>query len=384
MGLFDNIRNRQARRKEMRVGAGLPEAQKISLPEQQTAIPARIDATGKLSPKTAPAAQSAAENLSPLQRVMSGINLPDPQANIPDKITPTGPAAQPAISDTDNMSMLDSMITRPLTPSDIERRKRAATSVAAIGQLGNLISAYSNLAGTTGGAVPQVIPGYQGPDIDSWQERARQRQMEYAQIMSGLSAQDWQQARQQALDRQAQANADREYQLKVDAAKETARQFDENQKRLKEQAAAELESLDKYRKGQVAANQTRADKYQGGGSGSRGGTPNNDTIASGDYEYTFDRREGNSATWKGLYQSIPKEWLNQLPSQEQVHYYDDNADITRKQQELIIRYAQEHPEYMEEMMNRYPSVLSRKKIEKQETEEGWWNNPSGEQNWWNN
>ena len=307
------------------------------------------------------------QKLSPLQQIMQnapGLETSDPSAKIPGSITPVGPAAQPAISQEDNLSMLDSIISRPPTAQDVERRKRAATSVAAVGQLGNLISAFSNLAGTTGGAAPQTIPGYQGPDIDSWQDRAYQKQLQYANMMNAIGAQEWEQAykdrqlaMQDDLNRQAQANKDREF-------AEQQRQFDATLAQREKQAKAELESLDAYRRGQVNANQTRADKYQGGGTGRSGsGTPNNDTIAAGDFEYTFNRREGNSATWRGMYQAIPKEWLSQLPNSEQVHYYDSNTDMTRKQQELIIRYAAEHPEYMEEMMNRYPSVLTRKKVQ---------------------
>ena len=180
--------------------------------------------------------------------------------------------------------------------------------------------------------------------------------------MNGLSAQDWEQeyknrqlARQERLDAQAQANADRDF-------NEKRRQFDATLESREKQNAAELESLNAYRQGQVQASQTRADAAANKAAGGGSGTPNNDTISSGDYEYSFNRREGNTATWNGMYQQIPKEWLANVPSGEQVHYYDSSADMTRKQRELIIRYANEHPEWMEEMMAKYPSVLTRRKI----------------------
>ena len=357
--IFDRWRKRKGEEPKQSV---LPEAQGISQPERSADVPNQIDPS-RVQDK--PAVAGTPQQRSTLEALISGI---EPKSNIPSTIDASRMPERPAINNDDNQLMLDDLITKPLTPEEVEARKRAATAVGAVGQLGNLISSYANLAGTTQGTAPMTIPGYQGPNIDSWQDKAIQRQKEYANIMNGLSAQEWEQAykdREQAYkDREAaraQANADREYQLKADAAAENKRQFDENQKRLREQAEAELKSLDAYRQGQVKANQTRADKT-GTTKTDGSGTPNNDTISAGDYEYTFNRREGNSATWKGIYNSIPKDWLAALPYGEQVHYYDSNTDMTRKEQELIIRYAQEHPEFMEEMMNRYPSVLSRKKI----------------------
>lgn len=295
---------------------------------------------------------------SALQSLIKGVQVPDQGVQTPDKINPQ----QPVLNTESNQAMLDDMITKPLTPEDVESRKRAATSVNAVGQLGNLISAFANLAGTTQGNAPWTIPGYKGPDMESWQDRMEKKQQEYASMMNALSSQDWEQAYKEREAQRAQANADREYQLKADAAAENVRQFNENQKRLKEQAEAELKSLDAYRQGQVKANQTRADKAGTSRSSGGSGTPNNDTITSGDYEYKFNRREGNSATWKGLYQAIPQEWLDSFPDSEKVHWYDNNTDIIRKQQDFIIRYAEQHPEYMEEMMNKYPSVITRSRI----------------------
>ena len=351
--IFDRWRKRKSEEPQQPVS--LPEAQGVSQPEQTANIPDQI-VPSRVQGK--PAVAGAPQQRSTLEALISGI---EPKSNIPDKIDESRTSEKPSINKDDNQLMLDDLITKPLTPEEVEARKRAATAVGAVGQLGNLISSYANLAGTTQGTAPMTIPGYQGPNIDSWQDKAIQRQKEYANIMNGLSAQEWEQAYKDREAARAQANADREYQLKADAAAENKRQFDENQKRLREQAEAELKSLDAYRQGQVKANQTRADKTgttKTGGSG----TPNNDTISAGDYEYTFNRREGNSATWKGIYQAIPQDWLVTQPSGEQVHWYDNTSDMTRKQQELIIRYAQEHPEFMEDMMNRYPSVLSRKKI----------------------
>lgn len=158
---------------------------------------------------------------STLQKLIAQPNLPDPSVSVPDKIDPA-PATQ-AMQYNNNQAMLDDFITRPVTQQDAERRQRAATAVGAVGQLGNMISAFANLAGTAGGAAPQQISGYQGPDVQSWQDRTRQRQLEYAQIMNGLSAQDWEQeyknrqlARQERLDAQAQANADRDFGLRQD------------------------------------------------------------------------------------------------------------------------------------------------------------------------
>ena len=147
---------------------------------------------------------------SALQSLIKGVQVPDQGVQTPDKINPQ----QPVLNTESNQAMLDDMITKPLTPEDVEARKRAATSVNAVGQLGNLISAFANLAGTTQGNAPWTIPGYKGPDTESWQDRMEKKQQEYASIMNALSSQDWEQAYKEREAQRAQANADREFKMK--------------------------------------------------------------------------------------------------------------------------------------------------------------------------
>lgn len=128
----------------------------------------------------------------------------NPTARIPDSIDTGSSALQrvlagaqpagPQIAIGNNMDMLDSLVTKPLSPQDVEQRKRSAASVEAIGQLGSLISAYANLAGTTQGAISKNIPAYQGPDVPSWEERARQKQLEYFGLLNGLERENWERA----------------------------------------------------------------------------------------------------------------------------------------------------------------------------------------------
>lgn len=138
-------------------------------------------------------------------RQLPGTRGINPTAKIPSKIdTTSGSALQrvlagaqpggPQIATGNNMDMLDSLITKPLTPQEVEQRKRSAASVEAIGQLGSLISAYANLAGTTQGAISEDIPTYQGPDAEGWGDRARQKQLEYLSLMNGLERENWERA----------------------------------------------------------------------------------------------------------------------------------------------------------------------------------------------
>ena len=316
---------------------------------------------------------------SALQSLIAGVQVP--AANTPQ----TTKIDNPQVPEyKDNLSMLDNLVNRPLTPEDVERRKRAATSVEAIGQLGNLISAYSNLAGTSEGAAPQQIPGYQAPDLPSWEDRARQKQIEYANIMNGLTAQQWEQAykdRQLAMQ-DAENKANR--QMKQQAFEEDVRQFNENQQRLERQATEDRKERAEYHKGQVNASQTRADAaVTKAGSG---GVDNEDTISAGGYSYTFNRRKGNDSTWSGMFERIPKDWVASQPLQDCIGYTDSPAAITHKYQVMINRYAKEHPEYMEDMMRDFPGVITRSKNEEDKDFSGWWNSSSTDEtgkNWWN-
>lgn len=304
--------------------------------------------------------------------LMSGLK-PAGEVKTPNKIAPTSTLqrtlagiqpAGPQLATGNSMDLLDTLISKPLTPQEVERNKRSAAAVDAIGQLGGLISAYANLAGTTKGAVSHDVPVYQGPDTQGWEDRARQKQLEYLSLVNGLERENWERAfrgdelqfrKEQAA--QQQANADREHQFRVEAAKESARQFDANQDRMERQHKEELESLDNYRKGQVQASQTRADNS------GRGATPNVDTFTSGGYEYSFDRRTGNTATISSMFNAIPKDYVSGLPFEERpADYADGLSQANAKRMRVIQKYAEAYPEYAEMLQEKYPSVITRKKV----------------------
>ncbi len=84
-----------------------------------------------------------------------------------------------------------------LPKEEQEKRERAARRINGIQHLGNMLSAFSNLYYTRGGAPSQTLPTVTNPDLDTW--RASQRK-------NITSYQDW-------VDKKDKAIWDREYKL---------------------------------------------------------------------------------------------------------------------------------------------------------------------------
>jgi len=91
---------------------------------------------------------------SPLQSLLSQPNMPTTQFG-------------------SNQQMFDYLLSQQITPEEQAKRERAAAAVGAIGHMGNILSAFGNLAYSGSGAAPQTITPYQGPDTETWQDKAR-------------------------------------------------------------------------------------------------------------------------------------------------------------------------------------------------------------------
>lgn len=122
---------------------------------------------------------------------------------------------------------------KPITPEEEARRERAARAVQGVAGLGNVMTAFSNLAFTGKGAPSQTLPTQQadamGKEITSWQDKLASEREKYAAAMLGAKTQQWKMEQEAQQRAQMQANEDRrfEYQKKKD---EQARQdkLDEN------------------------------------------------------------------------------------------------------------------------------------------------------------
>lgn len=113
---------------------------------------------------------------------------------------------------------------KPITPEEEARRERAARAVQGVAGLGNVMTAFSNLAFTGKGAPSQTLPTQQtdamGKGITSWQDKLASEREKYAAAMLGAKTQQWKMEQEMERARQAQANADR-------AHNESVRQFNE-------------------------------------------------------------------------------------------------------------------------------------------------------------
>lgn len=84
---------------------------------------------------------------------------------------------------------------KPITPEEEARRERAARAVQGVAGLGNVMTAFSNLAFTGKGAPSQTLPTQQadamGKEITSWQDKLATEREKYAAAMLGAKTQQW-------------------------------------------------------------------------------------------------------------------------------------------------------------------------------------------------
>ena len=90
---------------------------------------------------------------------------------------------------------VNNYLKKPITPEEESRRERAARAVQGVAGLGNVITAFSNLAFTGKGAPSQTLPTQQadamGKEITSWQDKLASEREKYAAAMLGAKTQQW-------------------------------------------------------------------------------------------------------------------------------------------------------------------------------------------------
>jgi hypothetical protein len=138
------------------------------------------------------------------------------------------------------------MTTPPVSAEEQARRTKAATAARGIGELGNALSALSNL--TFAGVAPsQTLPSTEkiGADITSWQDKLKAERERYQQRGLEAIARDYEIAYRAAKDKEARELADRTF-------NEQMRQFNERM--------ASDKDWKEYQKEQQTIENARADK----------------------------------------------------------------------------------------------------------------------------
>lgn len=98
--------------------------------------------------------------------------------------------SQPDQSDyTFNQDFFKTYFQRPVSEEEEDRRKRGAAAASAVGHLGNVMSAFSNLA-FAGEAPSQTLPTAPTPDFLSFSDRLRKQRQEYGTGLLAARARD--------------------------------------------------------------------------------------------------------------------------------------------------------------------------------------------------
>lgn len=150
-----------------------------------------LDEQRRRRAETAPALQtppiSGVETVNPV--------APGTKPKLPQDMVGGGEPAslgltQPDQSDyTFNQDFFRTYFQRPVSEEEEERRKRGAAAASAIGHLGNVMSAFSNLA-FAGEAPSQTLPTVPTPDFLSFSDRLRQQRQQYGSGLLAARARD--------------------------------------------------------------------------------------------------------------------------------------------------------------------------------------------------
>ncbi len=272
-----------------------------------------LDEQRKRRAETAPALQappvSGVETVNPV--------APSTKPRLPGDMigggepTSTG-LTQPDQSDyTFNQDFFRAYFQRPVSEEEEVRRKRGAAAASAIGHLGNVMSAFSNLA-FAGEAPSQTLPTVPTPDFLSFSDRLRQQRQQYGSGLLAARTRDISeytnaltayQREQLARQNAALKRMESERQAARDAAKLALdRDYKQASLGMKAQELAIREanqrSLENYRSQKLAQ-----------GSGSSREKKGNDTVVLGTPNgyISMDMRKVNNATLSQLYDMLPQE-----------------------------------------------------------------------------
>ena len=288
---------------------------------------------------------------SPLQSLLSQPNMPTTQFG-------------------SNQQMLDYLLSQQITPEEQAKRERAAAAVGAIGHMGNILSAFSNLAYSGSGAAPQTITPYQGPDTETWQDKARAKNLQYLSIMSSLEAdkEDRLFRQKQEDNRMEIEKYDRSYKQERDAVKdrqyadeltEGRRQFDTTQALREKQLEEDIRHNKQSEGIQMLAEERRTKEQEARLKRMEGRDEENKPIlkrvkgADGrvyeiDESVLYNKlgsKTGNSATAEQLYKKIPPE----VKADYHIGIFGDFTDDAQKMANAIASVIEDDMAFFNEV-----------------------------------
>ena len=268
---------------------------------------------------------------------------------------------------TENQDIFNKYFTKPLTPQQMEQRKRAATAVDAVGHLGNLIQSIGNAVNTDHRAPSLSNPMWEGAGtaIRDFEDRTKRAQAAYIDGLAGAKNADrglydrdynriWQE--QQARIRQEQWAKELEADKEETAAKlaETERHNRAMEGYNETRANAALNNSQ--------ASQTRANAAAATAAAKANGTVNKTTkrmsINDGAGKtYEVDLNKVNDDTMRQFYERIAKDFISSNRKYGVPDYLtpSEKNDI-RKQ--AIMDYAEQNPAYIAKLAQDFSNAFT--------------------------
>ena len=257
---------------------------------------------------------------------------------------------------TENQDIFNKYFTKPLTPKQVEQRKRAATAVDAVGHLGNLIQSIGNAVNTDRNAPSLDNPMWEGAGtaIRDFEDRTKRAQAAYIDGLAGAKNADrglydrdynriWQE--QQARIRQEQWAKELEADKEETAAKlaETERHNRAMEGYNETRANAALNNSQ--------ASQTRANAAAASAAAKAAGTNVNRSTKKMSINdgagktYEVDMNKVNDDTLRQFYNRIPQEFISS-DRKYSVPSYVTPTEAKSSRIEAIMAYAEQNPNYL--------------------------------------
>lgn len=259
---------------------------------------------------------------------------------------------------TENQDIFEKYFTQPLTPEQMEKRKRAATAVDAVGHLGNLIQSIGNAANTDRNAPSLSSPMWEGAGtaVRDFEDRTKRAQDAYIDGLVGAKSRDralydrdynriWQE--QQARIAQEQFNAKLAATKEESAAKlaETERHNKEMESYNKTRADAALNNSQASQTRANAAAATAAAKAAGAGTKVNRSTKKMSINDGAGKTYEVDMNKVNDDTLRQFYNRIPQEFISS-DRKYSVPNYVTPTEAKSSRIEAIMAYAEQNPNYL--------------------------------------
>lgn len=279
----------------------------------------------------------------------------------PNDITETtSPTPQPKMSDFNwHQDFMKQYLDKPISAEEQAKRARAASTIEGIGNLGNVMNAFANLVYVGKGApnqAPQVAPK---SELDKFEDRVKDQRMKYASSMMAARNADkseyqneWERWNAKRNEDIANERYNKEWQYKVGRDAVADERYEKQQAQAQANADRAYELQKKAQEQSNALRWAELNARQDGSYFDNNGSAYKDTISLPDGRYLQLDREKigktmSSKELKDLYALVPDEIKGVYPLNRKKE--SENVDNVYN---AIFAASQSSPDFVQRILNK--------------------------------